>query len=209
MNVTVIRLALLLTLLMGILPPSVAAERIKCWTNKDGVRECGNVVPPEYSQRGHEELSTQGVVVDKQAPAKTPEELEEERRLGAIQAEEERKVKEQEIADQVLLDTFASEDDLILARDGKLAALEQVIDVTESRIQKLEKTLNEDLSMAAAMERSGKPPSEAIQKDIEEMRQQIAQNRAHIESLRNEQQAVRDVFEANLARFKELNAAGR
>ena len=30
---------------------------IKCWTNKDGVRECGNVVPPEYSQESHTTIS--------------------------------------------------------------------------------------------------------------------------------------------------------
>ena len=27
-----------------------AGANIKCWTNEDGVRECGNKIPPEYSQ---------------------------------------------------------------------------------------------------------------------------------------------------------------
>ena len=48
---------------------------IKCWTNKEGYKECGNAVPPEYAQQGHTELNKQGLVVDQQERAKTPEEL--------------------------------------------------------------------------------------------------------------------------------------
>jgi hypothetical protein len=209
MNATVMRIALILVLVTGLSPSPPAHARIKCWTNKDDIRECGNVVPPEYSQKGHEELSDQGIVIDRKERAKTPEELEEERRLAAIQAEEERKATKKEIADRVLLDTFASEDDLVLARDGKLAAIEQTIHVTESRIKKLQKSLNEIMSMAAEIERRGKPPADGIQNEIDAVRAQIAENRAYIKTLRKEQDAVHDAFESDLTRFKELKAAGR
>ncbi|MCZ6719806.1 MAG: hypothetical protein V3S73_08660 [Gammaproteobacteria bacterium] len=209
MNATVMRIALILVLVTGLSPSPPAHARIKCWTNKDDVRECGNVVPPEYSQKGHEELSDQGIVIDRKERAKTPEELEEERRLAAIQAEEDRKARKKEIADRVLLDTFASEDDLVLAQDGKLAAIEQTIHVTESRIKKLQKSLNEIMSMAAEMERRGKPPADGTQNEIDVVRAQIAENRAYIKTLHKEQDAVRNAFESDLTRFKELKAAGR
>ena len=209
MNATVMRIALILVLVTGLSPSPPAHARIKCWTNKDDVRECGNVVPPEYSQKGHEELSDQGIVIDRKERAKTPEELEEERRLAAIQAEEDRKARKKEIADRVLLDTFSSEDDLVLARDGKLAAIEQTIHVTESRIKKLQKSLNEIMSMAAEMERRGKPPADGTQNEIDVVRAQIAENRAYIKTLHKEQDAVRNAFESDLTRFKELKAAGR
>ena len=209
MNATVMRIALILVLVTGLSPSPPAHARIKCWTNKDDIRECGNVVPPEYSQKGHEELSDQGIVIDRKERAKTPEELEEERRLAAIQAEEDRKARKKEIADRVLLDTFASEDDLVLARDGKLAAIEQTIHVAESRIKKLQKSLNEIMSMAAEMERRGKPPADGTQNEIDVVRAQIAENRAYIKTLHKEQDAVRNAFESDLTRFKELKAAGR
>ncbi|MEE8054872.1 MAG: hypothetical protein V3T38_02335 [Gammaproteobacteria bacterium] len=209
MNATVMRIALILVLVTGLSPSPPAHARIKCWTNKDDVRECGNVVPPEYSQKGHEELSDQGIVIDRKERAKTPEELEEERRLAAIQAEEDRKARKKEIADRVLLDTFSSEDDLVLAQDGKLAAIEQTIHVTESRIKKLQKSLNEIMSMAAEMERRGKPPADGTQNEIDVVRAQIAENRAYIKTLHKEQDAVRNAFESDLTRFKELKAAGR
>jgi len=209
MNATVMRIALILVLVTGLSPSPPAHARIKCWTNKDDIRECGNVVPPEYSQKGHEELSDQGIVIDRKERAKTPEELEEERRLAAIQAEEDRKARKKEIADRVLLDTFSSEDDLVLARDGKLAATEQTIHVTESRIKKLQKSLNEIMSMAAEMERRGKSPADGTQNEIDAVRAQIAENRAYIKTLHKEQDAVRNAFESDLTRFKELKAAGR
>lgn len=209
MNATVMRIALILVLVTGLSPSPPAHARIKCWTNKDDIRECGNVVPPEYSQKGHEELSDQGIVIDRKERAKTPEELEEERRLAAIQAEEDRKARKKEIADRVLLDTFASEDDLVLAQDGKLAAIEQTIHVTESRIKKLQKSLNEIMSMAAEMERRGKSPADGTQNEIDAVRAQIAENRAYIKTLHKEQDAVRNAFESDLTRFKELKAAGR
>lgn len=209
MNATVMRIALILVLVTGLSPSPPAHARIKCWTNKDDIRECGNVVPPEYSQKGHEELSDQGIVIDRKERAKTPEELEEERRLAAIQAEEDRKARKKEIADRVLLDTFASEDDLVLAQDGKLAAIEQTIHVTESRIKKLQKSLNEIMSMAAEMERRGKSPADGTQNEIDVVRAQIAENRAYIKTLHKEQDAVRNAFESDLTRFKELKAAGR
>lgn len=209
MNATVMRIALILVLVTGLSPSPPAHARIKCWTNKDDIRECGNVVPPEYSQKGHEELSDQGIVIDRKERAKTPEELEEERRLAAIQAEEDRKARKKEIADRVLLDTFASEDDLVLTRDGKLAAIEQTIHVAESRIKKLQKSLNEIMSMAAEMERRGKPPADGTQNEIDVVRAQIAENRAYIKTLHKEQDAVRNAFESDLTRFKELKAAGR
>ena len=51
---------LCLTLFVLVLP-SQAHGRIKCWTNSEGVRECGNTIPPEYAQKSHEEVSEQGV----------------------------------------------------------------------------------------------------------------------------------------------------
>ena len=49
---------------MSLVVVSTSAQaRIKCWENSDGVRECGKTVPPEYSQQGHEEISSQGITV--------------------------------------------------------------------------------------------------------------------------------------------------
>lgn len=70
--------------------------RIKCWTNNEGVKECGNKIPPEFAQKGHQELGKGGLVREKTERAKTDEELAEERRLAKIEADEKAKAEEQE-----------------------------------------------------------------------------------------------------------------
>lgn len=61
-------------------PQDALAGRIKCWTNDDAVRECGNVIPPQYSQQDHKEINRQGVTVATSRRAKTKDELAEDAR---------------------------------------------------------------------------------------------------------------------------------
>ena len=70
--------------------PGIAAAKneggkIKCWHNKDGVRECGNAVPPEYAQQQSEEKDKSGLTVKTQERAKTQEELEAERATRQVE----------------------------------------------------------------------------------------------------------------------------
>jgi len=196
--------------LLGVtaLPPLAAAAPIKCWTNKDGVRECGNVVPPEYAQQGHEELNPRGIVVEERERAKTPEELEAERREAERRAAEAQGLRRQAAEDRVLLDTFSSVDDMILTRDGKIQSLESQIRLTENQIEKLQKNLEDAIATAAEQERQGHKPGPEIERNIDEIREQIARKHAFIDDKRAEQDNVRRQFEADIARFRALKGAG-
>src|SRR5690606_9912608 len=109
---------------MALVTLSIPAQaRIVCWTNKEGVKECGDKVPPEYAQTDRQELNKQGLVVDEQERAKTDEELEEAKRNAELQAEKDRQSAEAAKRDKILLDTFSSVDDIEMTRDGKIAAI--------------------------------------------------------------------------------------
>ncbi len=196
--------------LLGVaaLPSLAAPAAIKCWTNKDGVRECGNVVPPEYAQQGHEELNRRGIVVEERERAKTPEELEAERREAERRAAEAQRLRRQAAEDRVLLDTFSSVDDMILTRDGKIQSLESQIRLTQNQIEKLEKNLEDAIAAAAEQERQGRKPGPEIERNIDEIREQIARKRAFIDDKRAEQDNVRRQFEVDIARFRALKGAG-
>ena len=183
-----------------------AQAGIKCWTDKDGNRACGDSIPPEYSQEGHEVLNQQGIVVKEQAAAKTPEQLAAERKKKEEEEVAARKRAAQAKRDRVLLDTFSSEDDLKLARDGKIAAIESQIKLTEGQIEKLQHNLDDSIKAAAAMERQGKEPSKQIKNNIASVRQQISDNQQFIASKRQEQKQVRTQAAADLKRFRELKA---
>ena len=186
-----------------------AGAAIKCWKNHDGVRECGNAIPPEYAQGETEVKSKLGLTVDKQGPAKSIDELKAEQ---AAEREAEMLAKEQEkrdAQDRVLLDTFASEDDLVLTRDGQIAHLDSQIRLTRGHISKLETNLDQMIYRAAEVERRGDKPSEDMIANIANVRGQIAENEAFITTKREEQEAIRARFEKDIKRFRDLKAAGR
>jgi hypothetical protein len=188
--------------------PAAHAARIKCWTNNQGVRECGNVVPPEYAQKGHEELNKQGMTVEKQARAKTREELEEEERQAAAaaasQAEADRLARIQEARDRVLLDTFTTEEDLVLAHRGRLAAIDSRIKHTERLLGDLRNELEGFKLEAAQQERSGQAVSPEVSSNIARVEQQISQNHSFIESRHQEKVDLERQFQEDLARYRQL-----
>lgn len=195
-------------LVSAALAPQSRAAGIKCWTDKDGNRACGDSVPPQYSQQGHEVLNQQGIVIRQQSAAKTPAQLAAERKKREQEAVAARKREAQAKRDRVLLDTFSSVDDIQLARDGKVSAIQSQIKLTQGQLEKLQHSLDNAIQGAAQMEREGKEPSKQIKGNIASIRRQIAENQQFIVSKRAEQQQVRAKFAAYIKRFKELQAEG-
>jgi len=197
----------------SMLVATAARAEIKCWTNKDSVRECGNAIPPEYAQESHEVKSQSGMTIRKQGRAKTQAEVAEEREARALaarkQAEKDAIARKQAAADKVLLDTFGSEDDLVLARDGQIANLESQVKVTEGHIAKLQKSLDDLIKRAADIERRGKEIPSKLASNIQSVQEQIAENRAFIASKHAEQQTLTKKFDSDIARFRELRSAQR
>lgn len=185
------------------------AAKIKCWTNNEGIRECGTSVPPEYAQKGHQKLNTQGRVVEKQERAKSEQEIAEEARVAAHAKEQERKAEEQARKDKILLDTFTKIEDIEKARDDSVSVIESRITLTKKRNEKIQADLNNRIKTAAAAERSGKKPNEALLKDIESLRRQIKNNETFIQERRKEQESVKQAYNSDIERFTQLKASGK
>ncbi len=205
------RLAIVAVLGTALIGPSQAANsggggggHIKCWHNKDGVRECGNVVPPEYAQQGSETKDKQGVTVGATGRAKTIEELETERAAVKQKEMEAEAVKKRAAQDRVLLDTFTTEDDMVLTRDGQIAHLDSQIHLVQSHIEKLRKNLDQMIERAADSERRGERPPAEVVKNIDNVRDQLTDNHKFIDTKRKEQELIRGRFDADIARFRKL-----
>ncbi len=184
--------------------PALHAGKLYKWIDEHGQVRYGDRVPPEYAKKRNETLNSQGIVVETRAAQKTKEQLAEEQRLAALRAEEERRQREQAHKDRILLDTFTNEDEMILTRDGKIQAIEAIIRVTRGRIEKTKQKLSEFTRRAANIERAGKPVAASLTQQIAELHSQIQQNLAYIENREREQQAIREKFEADIKRFREL-----
>lgn len=190
--------------LAGLGLSGTAQAKLKCWTNSEGFKECGNAVPPEYAQQGHQELSKGGMVKKETGRAKTDEELAEAKRLEKIQAEKDKLAAEQKKKDAILLQTFSSVEDIERARDERVTQLEASIKLTQQRSVKIQQDLDKRIRNAANAERAGKTPSEALLKDIDSLKRQIKNNDKFIEGKRAEQEVIKEDHAKDIAHYKKL-----
>ncbi|MCG8325249.1 MAG: hypothetical protein MI673_07010 [Thiotrichales bacterium] len=194
--------AILVTALLMVSTP--ASARYKCWTNSEGVRECGKTVPPEYAQQGHEEMSKHGTVAKKKDRARTEEELAILQEEKLKRQEEKQALAERKRHDSILLNTFSSVEDIEHVRDEKIAALDTTISLTNKRSEKIQEDLDKRVKRAAAQERSGEQPSEKLLKSITSLKRQIKNNDDFIAEKRLEQEDIRAQYARDIDRYKEL-----
>jgi len=180
------------------------AKKFFKWTDENGVIRYGDHVPSEYSQKEQAEINKYGLTVGVTSAAKTKEQLVEDERKARIQKEERRKIEEQMAKDRVLLTSYANEKDLETGRNSKLEALNGVIRLTESNIAILLRSIADMTAQAAERERSGQSVSDEVRRDISIKQDLITKNEAYIKAKRKEQEEIRDQFDIDLKRFREL-----
>jgi len=180
----------------------------KCWTNHEGVTECGEKIPPEFAQKGHKEISEQGIVLEKQDRAKTEEELREEKRQAALEKEKKERASKQAREDKILMDSYAKVSEIEKARDDKIAVIKSSIALSEKRSVKISEDLAKRTAAAEKEELAGKAPNEDLIEDIESLKRQLKNNQQFMEDREKEIQALKDAYAADIARFEELRLSG-
>ncbi len=178
----------------------------KCWTNHEGVRECGEKVPPEFAQKGHQELSSQGIVKKEKERAKTEQELAAEAKQAALEAEKQKKIQARTRKDKMLLDTFGSADDIQLTRDDKIAVIESSITLTAKRTEKISEDLQRRRAAAEKQELGGKTPSPEVLQEIESLERQVKNNNQYVADKRQEIEDLKATYAADMARFDKLSS---
>jgi hypothetical protein len=174
------------------------------WVDEDGNVHYSDNVPPTRSGKGHTELSEGGVRIKSIPPVKTPEQVEKERELERLRAQQKRLLEQQQSADRVLLQTFRSEDDIEMAREGKLAAIDVMIDVTKNNIRRQQEWLAGLLTDAANLERTGKAVPQHLSDNISQTERSIRYAYSTIVDRENQKKSIRTSFDQDLLRFRQL-----
>ena len=112
---------------------SVQAKMFK-WVDEEGQIHFGDNIPAKYIVREHHELDDRGVVIRHKAAAKTAEQKLEEKRIEYEKKKAALIEKKKKQRDRVLLDTYTTERDLIVARDSRLDAVGSQIKLADSII---------------------------------------------------------------------------
>lgn len=181
-----------------------AQARLYRWVDDAGAVHYTDRMPPSEAEKGHTELNDQGLRVETVPPAQSVEEIERERALERLRAEQERLVEQQKAADRVLLRTFRSVDDLIMARDGKVAAIDVIIGVARTKIRRQQERMQELQADAANLERAGKPVPKAIADGIAKIEATIRDTNASIVEREQQKDKIRLDFDRQLKRFRQL-----
>jgi len=205
-NTTAINIALILLLTI---PLSAMGGKLYRWVDADGRVQYSDRVPPSQQSKEHTRLDgISGMELEKIKAARSKEEIENElareKALKRLRAEQQRLIDKQKAADRVLLRTFRSEDDIKMARDGKLTAIDVHIQVIRGNIKRLKNRLEDLQKSAADIERQGKKPSQHFLDDMTSLRQQIKDAYASIIVKERDKDTIWASHEDDLKRFRTL-----
>ncbi len=184
--------------------PLTASAKLYRWVDEQGNVHYTDQIPPEQAKQGRSEFNKEGVEVERVEAAKTEEELAKERELERLRAEQQKLIEQQKEADKALLRTYRSEDDLIMARDGKLTAIDVQIKLARNNIETQKSHLADLQQQAAEQERKGEKVSQATLDRIKKLRNGLKQNYDLILRKKQEQEEILKEFQNKLERYRAL-----
>jgi hypothetical protein len=180
------------------------AERTFKWVDAQGNTHYGDRVPVQAAAQQRREINEQGRTLKAYAEPGSQEALAEQKRQAALEYEKQQQTEEQSRRDSELLATYASETDILIARDNDLGAIEEFIRMTNIRIDSLQQRLDEMAGEAAGYEERGKPVPEFVQHQTARIQEQIDQNEAIISSKQAEMDSINKRYAADIGRYQRL-----
>ncbi len=174
--------------------PIFTKANIKCWHNEDGIRECGDRIPPKYAQGASEEFSDSGILLKKNQRAKE---------LNQINQDQQKANREK--ADKLLLNMFSNVSEIDSARDKKIDQIDQEIRLIETRLQKLIENQNKIRTVLDSSNSKNQKRIERLNKDILSTEIQIEQSTEFIREKEAERKLILRKYAKDSKRFIELN----
>ncbi len=181
-----------------------AAAELYKYKNEDGVTVLDSYVPARYVKNGYTILSLDGRVLEVVPRALTEEEIRARDAALAEQERIEREKREQKIADQNLLRIYSTPEDVIRARDTKLASMESFINTQKGNLRRLQNQKRQLEGSLADIERAGGTISKDRLDRIRSIENRISQIEAEIVDKRQEMDVLRASYAADLKRVREL-----
>jgi hypothetical protein len=175
------------------------------WVDEQGVVHYGDSIPPQYAEKEHKLLNSQGVEVGHTEAQKTPEEL-------AVEARAHEALVKQQQHDSFLLATYTSVKDIEALRDvrldqlqGQRTAAEQYVENLHSRLVALQGRVRHfrPYNAGSGARRMPDDLAEDLVHTLNEMRTQ-----SNALSAKNQEVvAMREQFDLDITRYRELHEA--
>ncbi len=183
-----------------------AGKHLYRWIDDQGNVHYSDQIPADQARPAKSILNERGMTVDQIEAAKTAQQIAEEKRKQRAQQERQRQEAEQLAYDHMLLNTFHSEADIVHARDSRILAVENLIQVSQKTIAHLQQRQHELVKQAAQAERSGRVVPKEVSNEIQQVRGQIRDANRYIEEKRGEQAEIRKQYEQDIQRWRTIKA---
>ena len=200
---TVQRMAFSALVAVLLLATGAAQAGMFRWVDSDGRVHYGDTLPPTYQKSGAAEMNKQGQVI-RRTQSEAERKAEAERLAEQKRIQQERQKQAQ--LDRALTSTYTTESEIDLARDRALEHHHLAIKGAEIRAEAVDANLAELNARVAKIEKSGRP----IPVNLKEQVAQATNERLELKrTILNNEEAmvqVREKYEADKARFRELTA---
>jgi len=188
--------------------PAFAGKLYK-WVDENGEVSFSDKVPPKDARREREELNERGRTIAIKDAAKTPEQIQQLKKITALKITQQQLLETQLKQDAALLRTFQSTLDIDALAASKSGIIDSHIAIAIKQSDSLKKQLLVQQKAAAQFERSGKNiPAKTIS-NIESAQAQYDRNQLDISDfkLQKEQLAIQQA--ADKKRFNTLKSSSK
>ncbi|WP_105074738.1 DUF4124 domain-containing protein [Chromatium okenii] len=183
---------------------SSSEMRLYRWVDDNGMVHYADRIPPTQVNQGHTTLNPEGIRTEVVPPAPTAEDLKRAAELERQQAENARRAEEERVANQALLKRFRSLEDLILAREGRVAAVDAINQTTRDNLRLLQRRLRELHQQQASRKPTDSSLPATLQADIVRVEEQIRTAYTTIVTQEFQKVAIRAEFDQLQTRYVAL-----
>ncbi|MGB5489699.1 MAG: DUF4124 domain-containing protein [Woeseiaceae bacterium] len=175
------------------------------WVDEDGVVHYGDSIPAKYRDLPKEVVNDYGVQIDYLEGKKSPEQLEAER----LEEQRVQKIELQRRADQALLATYLSVDEILLHRDRRVELFQAQARVTELYLRNLDRRLESLRADASNFQPYSENPdapmiAEDLAKELRKTKEIINRHERNLKKFKSDEQQIIARFEGDINRFKTL-----
>jgi hypothetical protein len=201
------RKQILTTALLFLIPLAVNADdqRVFRWIDAEGQVHYGDSIPPEYAEFPKDILNDHGVIVDSLEGKKTEEQLQQERKENEQRVAQEL----QKRADQALLATYLTVEEILMHRDRRVELFQAQSRVTELYLSNLARRLDMLREEAANHKPYSEDPDapmipQKLADQLKQTKETIDRHQRNLKKFQSDEQQIIARFAGDISRFKIL-----
>jgi hypothetical protein len=175
------------------------------WVDENGVVHYGDSIPAKYRDLPKDVVNDYGIAVDHLEGKKTPEQLEAER----LEQERKQAIELQRRADQALLATYLSVEEILMHRDRRVELFQAQARVTELYLRNLDRRLEKLRADAANFQPYSEDPDapmidDDLAAELRKTKEIIERHERNLKKFQTDEQRIIARFDGDIHRFKIL-----